>query len=1326
MNLLLIDKQIPDADKFITSLNESTKYVTYDTREDTFEILNSKIQDLGVSNFENLGFVFMGEHGPFKFFVSYNSFISFDETGIKENNTTNFIKNLVTLYNIKTIDFLACNLLRDDIWKDYFDYLMNNNTGLVVRASNDKTGNLFAGGDWILESTGDDIKDLYFTNEINNWQTILDSTNFTSAILTTESINNLYICGENTDGQLGNGRNSDTTNVLSFTNKNKDDNDLIPGKKIVSIASGYQTSAILTDDATNNFYICGANDNGMTGIGISTGHTTTFTLVQGNLTGKKVIQVSCGDYHTMAITDDATNNLYVAGSNSYGQLSRGNSGAGTEVNSFTNELSEAYKTTSGQTYILQGYKVIKVSCGGQFSGAILDPTGDHTTGNLYVCGRSDYGQLGRGGYAGFSTVYNSSVFINTTVTYLNPGFTTGPKILDGKTVVDISFFNLNSSAITSEATNNLYVCGYNNFGQLGRGVQNAGNDFAYFTNLKADNTTGIMAGLKVTSVSVGSFHIAAITDESSNNLYITGRNDYGQQGNGGASSGANVTSFTKVTTGSVVGKTATQVKCGRQHTALLTSDNTLYVCGLNEHGQLGRGDYGYLTHQNTFQSQNVNAEAITTKTISQISVGFYNTIFISDEANNNIYVAGRNWTGNLGRGESNLGLEIKTYTNQKDASVAGNLMTGKKIIQIASGTSHTAIVTSEASNNLYVSGNNLYGQLGRNGGNSQANFTNIKHGGGNIIDQKVLKVACGARHTILITNEDNNNLYVTGYNLNGYLGLGNQTQLQVFTKNQHSNILGKKFIDVSCGASHSLIISNESINNLYVTGENWDGNLGIGTSGGATHQIAFRNTKIDNTTPIINKKVIKCSGGYYHSVILTNESTNNLYVAGYAGDGQLGKGTTTALSDFTQPGPFTNKKVLDVSCGERFTMALVDAVGDDATNNLYVTGANFYGQLGRGNNGNGTNVTTFTNLAVNSSPLSTEKIVSLYTGYIHALIMKENGDTCSTGYNYYGQLGFGDTTDRNTFTKLPANLLPVITKVVQYVPVVADETPPIAVGFSNLSQKMGSFLLTVQNLNIGEGNVINYPSSVDGATNEISISSHIESVEEFKQIIPNASVVFKLSPANIVFNDYISFEISLGDFREVWFKSESDQAPYKLTETDTGTGTYYEYQNDVLKIYTKHFSEVIIVPINIYCLTEGTKVLTPNGYVDIENLKTGDFVTTDDDRCVKIENLYFDEVYGSSRTYPYIITKGGIGENYPPEDIKLSKGHLIKYNDKWLMPCKLKDAKQDTSQNKIKYYHITLPNYITDNLVINGGAVVESNADGKLRHRYEYLRRILS
>ncbi|KAI6083226.1 hypothetical protein F4821DRAFT_245205 [Hypoxylon rubiginosum] len=76
-------------------------------------------------------------------------------------------------------------------------------------------------------------------------------------------------------------------------------------------------SAILTTDPMSNLYICGIGRGGRLGLGDENTRFN-FTPVQGGLFDKKVIQISLGQNHSMAVT--STGELWTWGLNTYSQL----------------------------------------------------------------------------------------------------------------------------------------------------------------------------------------------------------------------------------------------------------------------------------------------------------------------------------------------------------------------------------------------------------------------------------------------------------------------------------------------------------------------------------------------------------------------------------------------------------------------------------------------------------------------------------------------------------------------------------------------------------------------------------------------------------------------------------------------------------------------------------------------------------------------------------------------------------------------------------------------------------------------------------------------
>ena len=77
---------------------------------------------------------------------------------------------------------------------------------------------------------------------------------------------------------------------------------------------------------------------------------------------------------------------------------------------------------------------------------------------------------------------------------------------------------------------------------------------------------------------------------------------------------------------------------------------------------------------------------------------------------------------------------------------------------------------------------------------------------------------------------------------------------------------------------------------------------------------------------------------------------------------------------------------------------------------VWGSGRNKYGQLGLGNT---TNKNVFTQVP------DMNNAIKVVAGMDHVMILKEDGTVCASGHNGYGQLGLGDTENKNTFTQVP-------------------------------------------------------------------------------------------------------------------------------------------------------------------------------------------------------------------------------------------------------------------------------------------------------------------
>jgi alpha-tubulin suppressor-like RCC1 family protein len=284
--------------------------------------------------------------------------------------------------------------------------------------------------------------------------------------------NNIYAFGRNEDGELGLG-----------DNENRNVPTLIPNIKAKSVSCGVYDTLIL--DLNNDVYAFGKNYSGQLGLGDNVDRNVP-TLIP-NIKAK---YISCGDHHTIII--DLNNNVYSFGYNEYGQLGLGD-----------NE-------NRNVPTLIQNLKAKSVSCGG-FQTVILD-----LDNNIYVCGYNHYGQLGLGDYIdrnvptliknikaqSISSGDSHTIIIDLNNNVYGFGSNCGEQLgLDNVEAINVptlilyrgieiktkSVFCGRWYTIITDLDDNIYVYGYNNYGQLGLGDNRTRRTLTLIPNIKAND-----------------------------------------------------------------------------------------------------------------------------------------------------------------------------------------------------------------------------------------------------------------------------------------------------------------------------------------------------------------------------------------------------------------------------------------------------------------------------------------------------------------------------------------------------------------------------------------------------------------------------------------------------------------------------------------------------------------------------------------------------------------------------------------------------------------------------------------------------------------------
>ena len=374
---------------------------------------------------------------------------------------------------------------------------------------------------------------------------------------------------------------------------------------------------------------------------------------------------------------------------------------------------------------------------------------------IYSWGKNKFGELGIG-------------------TSINVNIPTPITSLDTKNIISVKPGGRNTLLIRDDG--NIYLCGSNNFGLLAQNNDIINNELnqktfkqiKYFQqkekNIKdisiaefhclALDSEGIILGWggnlfnklgtkriaigipseisiknKIKSVSCGDYHSCALSEDGILYTWGGGGISYnkGQCGHGSHkdySSPKKVEFFIK---NSIKIK---QVTCGGYHTIVIGENNNLndeqelYSFGKGIFGQLGYGEPEDSSKPKKVifnTKQNIKYENNEKINIIDVKCGGEHSLFLS--SNNNLYVCGHGYLGQLGLGNNkniNSPLIVQSLTN-------------KKIIEIAAGWSHSLVLTDEGC--VYSTGCNKYGELGIGKKSNRYNYIwisklsklNIKH-----------------------------------------------------------------------------------------------------------------------------------------------------------------------------------------------------------------------------------------------------------------------------------------------------------------------------------------------------------------------------------------------------------------------------------------------------------------------------------------------------------------------------------------------------------------------------------------------------------------------
>ncbi|MFC5404402.1 fibronectin type III domain-containing protein [Cohnella soli] len=409
------------------------------------------------------------------------------------------------------------------------------------------------------------------------------------------------------------------------------------------------------------------------------------------------------------------------------------------------------------------------------------------------------------------------------------------------------------------------------------------------------------------------------------------------------------------------------IASGNYHTLFVQTDGTVKSSGYD--GGTGALGLGSTT------SSYVTPTVINGLTgVKQVTAYGYNSYALLQDGT--VKSWGQNANGQLG-----LGGTSNTYTP--------TLISGlTNVKQIAAGNGFAIALLTDGT--LKGWGTNTYGELlGAGVSTTPVTLSGIS---------SVKQIAVGDKFVLALLTDGTVKSW--GYNNLGQLGSGSTVNSSIAT-----TVTGlTNIVQVAAGQSHGLALNKNG--GVQSWGYNVFGQLGDGSA-------------MDSRIPVVASSltnVRSIAAGYHGSMAVLKD--DSLKVWGYNGNGQLGTNDvvnkllpTTVNVDFRIAHGYVG------SNGNAFVVSY--------ENKVYGTGQNSNGQLGIGDSSNKSVFTLASTLQTSAYQMDMNllvdavslKVVTNPTSSSSFLI--QDGRVWSWGYNVYGQLGLGDTTNRTTPTLVP-------------------------------------------------------------------------------------------------------------------------------------------------------------------------------------------------------------------------------------------------------------------------------------------------------------------
>ncbi|XP_076643325.1 uncharacterized protein LOC143353702 [Halictus rubicundus] len=323
------------------------------------------------------------------------------------------------------------------------------------------------------------------------------------------------------------------------------------------------------------------------------------------------------------------------------------------------------------------------------------------------------------------------------------------------------------------------------------------------------------------------------------------------------------------------------ITCGDEHSAVICQTGRLFVFGSNDWGQLGLG------HKNHISKPSC-VKILKPEKVTHVACGRAHTLICT--GSQKIFACGSDQEGQLGRGTSAIGDSASSPVLVYDTGLAG-----PTIVEIAAGSHHSLALTSDGG--VFAWGSNLEGQLGLPDVSGLVNKPTKVH-----IPEPVKQISAGYYHSSFLT--ESGLVYVCGESENGKLGIDVKFSTQIVPKQMQ---LPSPAVHVTCGGHHTIILADNG--NLYCTGSNSCGQLGLGSN-----VTALYTPKLLPRGALQNETISQIGCGESHTAIVTD--SGKLFTCGDGRHGKLGlEENENNVHELTFAPRYKELIVLTVACG---------------------------------------------------------------------------------------------------------------------------------------------------------------------------------------------------------------------------------------------------------------------------------------------------------------------------------------------------------------------------------------------------------------------------